>query len=372
MHSRRQFLLSASMLAASSIAGCLDDSNGTEDTEEFSREEIDWIAASVADEGAVEIQAGDATGELPADPLGLSAHPIDADAGAVEHRIEIEGSAAQQLTVLFGDFSAAEAKDSLSAELTADSEYGGFDRYTEADSDNVIGLSDGAMVSASTASWFEAAIDASRGEGERLVDVDDDVELVTESVDDPDQLMIDLGSAVFGEQLLGFGFEIGPDESTGTGVAMFETEQEAQDAKPEIRETSTADAEIVVDGRTVMLTETVPTDELVDDTPDNPAPNVALAPDYTTVDGRLEAELLVNSADADVDPDTIYIRGSAVDGSVQWSELETEIAAGQSVVLRQREELVSDLVGEEIRVVFETSTDAAVLAVFEVPDHSAD
>ena len=114
------------------------------------------------------------------------------------------------------------------------------------------------------------------------------------------------------------------------------------------------------------------------DQTDDVQPNIQFDADYdVTASNSTEntTTLSVNTADSDVNPDNIYIRGDA-DTSDNWAAADREIAAGESVTLDSSASssgngtiaLNSDLqTGDEIVIVFETDSTSGQLDTFEVP-----
>lgn len=196
-------------------------------------------------------------------PYGLANEDID-------WQLNLESS-----TVLRGSFDSATVRDQLEQRrqltLSADGEYEEYQLYTTSEASLAVGVRDDVTV-VSDVPTLERMVDASRGEGERLVDANDDFELLTDELDTGHVVTgsVDLAGGDGGGQrpqvASGSRYEYGAEETEQSSVVVFRTADAADEeqvrAQIEQSNLDVSDLESTTDGRVVQLSFTIQTEDL--------------------------------------------------------------------------------------------------------------
>ena len=282
---RRRVIIGGGTALAVAFAGCSAITGSEDDDGGYT----EWLPASIADEG---VRASIMMVRLSsmADIEGLPDDEVDDFIGhepdAIEFVVDVtrtEGDEARSgYTVLVGDTDSETARDGvedlLRLELEEADEYAPYDVYTALGGDWTVGTGDGVIILAETREWFEAVADVHEGDATLLVDVDERFELLDSRLDYRDLVDITLLAPDQGRdgQATGFGtgVEFGQDETDGMLVSVFEDEDAAEEAREKQRQrdadvlhtlagvtVEAEDIDVEVDGRFLVQTTTIPTDE---------------------------------------------------------------------------------------------------------------
>lgn len=264
---RRDVIVGCGALAGTAtLPGCSALPFGGDDGGQDASEYADWIptvdapSASFSAVRHADIAAVDGLPEgfLQEEVLGVPAEDVDQEITLDRAR------------VLEGSFDAATVRDGVEAEdvtLQQDGEYQGYQRYAFAETDGVtVGLGDGTAVLAPT-DLFERLVDANRGDAERLVDANEDFELLVDELGVADvvtgTVLVD-GDTDEPRRADGQRVDIRESDSERTHVVVFATESGVDEEGVRADYAERAGASNVtssVDGRVVTVSYTEQTDQ---------------------------------------------------------------------------------------------------------------
>lgn len=246
--------------------------------------------------------------------------------------------------------------------------YEGFARYSATEANLTIGTDGDVAVAASSGALFEATVDAGRNGEDRVVDENPDVKLAIDQSEGLEWLQLlqhDIGEHL---QLFGYGYEYGESKTDLSKISIYPDESTASDHEDDRRssaEENYDEYDVELDGRSIIVTTTVPTEEALESQPDETSsepvtPSVNFEYDYDDGAGTLE---ITHVGGDSFDAERVTISGPRAyghDGNT-WDQYDAEkgpdstVAAGDEIVLgggQLGEPLDSDF---QIELVWESS-----------------
>lgn len=187
----------------------------------------------------------------------------DVDPGDVDfHLVSLSG-----WSVTEGDLSVSDVEDAFDADLESAGEHAGYDRYSDVQANAEVAFDDGTVVAGRSADVVEDVVDAGEGDGDRLVDENDDVGTVRDVIGDGDAVI--LGAVPEPEEdddeiAWGIAFDFAEGQSDLVYAVVFRDEDVADEERlRENLEDDDAISEFSVsrDGRLVEVTANFETSE---------------------------------------------------------------------------------------------------------------
>lgn len=166
-----------------------------------------------------------------------------------------------------GDLSMQDVEDAVESDLESAGEYAGYDRYSAGDGDVEVAFDEGTVVRGDSAAVVEALVDAREGDGERLVDENDDVGTVHDAIGDGDAVV--LGAVLEPEEddeevAWGVAFDFAEGESDLVYASVFRDEDVADEERIRSNledDDAISDVTVSRDGRVVEVTASFETSE---------------------------------------------------------------------------------------------------------------
>lgn len=272
MPTRRAVLAGVAGAASSTaLAGCNGSPLGGDGGSDAS-EYTDWMPTADDDDAVVFSAIGVADladiegvpdGMLPDQQYGVDVENFDLNVRYLD------------ADVFEGTFEPETIRDGIETDLDLTlqerDEYGDFQRYGVEGRGVAVALRSGAAIFAPS-DQLESVVDAERGDGERIVDTNDEFDALTSELGTGDLVAgslrfdADSDSQFFGENELASGQRAvaGDDDTEVTHVFVFTTEDDADESGIRQRyenQSNASDVSSSVDGRVATVGYTVPTDE---------------------------------------------------------------------------------------------------------------
>lgn len=366
MQSRRDVLLGSGTAMLAGLAGCSEFAfpGGGSDSDDGP---VDWIPASIGD------------GNRPVLAVARTAamREIDeiAESGVLEATIDVDpelvdtaalGGASfdgdyREFVVATGDLeedaAVSAVENRYDASLESDGEYGGYTRFSATDG-NVVAGYDGDVVIGGHSTLFESVVDAVEGDGERLVDADEDFERLVDAAGSVDYLRVSYTDPERdGPVLAGVSYDFASGESDVTLYGLYEDESAASEDDADLQQYLQSvgilsDTTESVDGRLVTVTGTVETASIFGSTTESVAPSVAFQFDYDETAGVLE---IVHTGGDSVEAGRVSIGGQNLyghDGNT-WDDYDDEKGPTSTVSAGDTIELGNSGVGQPLDSDFE-------------------